>query len=251
MDGFSFCITDAITNTYISFTEYIFERSVTTPELLLDKVTDIFNEDKNLQGDFKYVNVIHVNNLSTIVPDAYFNKQALKSYLNYNVKTFANDHIVFDELTSINAKNVYIPFVNINNYLFQDFGSFDFEHHSSVLINKLTNYTKFKPERNFFVNVFKKNIDIIVTEKDNLIFYNSFNYTTKEDFIYYILFVAEQLEMNPDEFPLTFLGAIDKSSENYEITYTYVRNINFINISTDFLANSEDFINHSNFLLVS
>jgi len=251
LDGFSFCIVDIPTNDIILFTEYIFDRSITTPELLLDQITTIFNQDKNLQEDFKTIDVIHVNNLSTFVPNAFFNKSELKSYLNYTVKTLASDHIVFDDIPAINAKNVYIPFVNINNFLFQNFGSFEFKHHSTLLINKLIEYSKNFTERHFFVQVFKKNLDIIITKGSSLILYNSFSYNTKEDFIYYILFVAEQLEMDPNEFLLTFLGNIEESDELYEITYTYVRNIEFINTTENFFADTEDFSKHTNYILLS
>ena len=251
LDGFSFCIKDFNTKECILFTEYNFEETITTPELLLNKIAAIFNENKNLQGDFKSIDVIHINNLCTLVPNIYFDETALKSYLSYSIKTLANDLVVYDEITNLNAKNVYIPFVNINNYLFQNFGAFEFKHHSSVLISKLIKYNTHLNERLFFVNVFDKSIDIIVKQASDLILYNSFSYETKEDFIYYILFVAEQLEMDPNEFQLTFMGAIAIDTEIYNITYTYIRNINFMPITSDFFKNSEDFNNHSNYLLLS
>ena len=35
------------------------------------------------------------------------------------------------------------------------------------------------------------------------------------------------LQLNPEEFLLTFLGDIEKESELYETAYTYIRNIDF------------------------
>ena len=40
---------------------------------------------------------------------------------------------------------------------------------------------------------------ILKRRKTLSITYYSFDFKTKEDFIYYILFTAEQLEMNPDK----------------------------------------------------
>ncbi|TYP98718.1 uncharacterized protein DUF3822 [Tenacibaculum adriaticum] len=251
LDGFSFCISDIPSKEPISFTEYSFDVSMPTPELLLNEILVIFAQDKDLQQDFDEISVIHQNNLSTIVPDDFFDETQLKSYLNYNIKTLVNDHIVYDELQNIEAKNIYIPFVNINNYLFQNFGEFEFKHHSSILIDKLLQYSRDEINKHFFVHVYHKNIDIVITQGNKLIFYNSFPFNSKEDFIYYILFVAEQLEMNPDEFTLTFLGAIEEESDFHKITYDYIRNITFINTSSDFFNNSDDFSKHSNYILVS
>jgi len=251
LDGFSFCIRDIESEEIVLFTSYQFDRTLATPELLLEKVSQIFSENKALQNDFKEINVIHQNNLSTLVPDPYFDQKELKNYLKHNVKTLYNDYITFDDITLINAKNVYIPFVNINNYLFQNFGSFQFQHHSTILIDKILAYNKNNTDRTMYVQVFKNSINIIVAQKDELVLYNSFDYKTPEDFLYYILFVAEQLEMNPDQFELIFLGDINDSDKNYELTYKYVRNISFIESKSAFFNDADEFTNYSNYILVS
>ena len=121
----------------------------------------------------------------------------------------------------------------------------------SILIDKILTLSKENTETQFFINVSSNQLDIIVCKQDNLIFNNSFSYTTKEDFIYYILFTAEQLQMNPNEFQLTFIGNINKESELYTITYNYIRNICFFKPILNFFTDRDEFSNHSNFILVS
>jgi hypothetical protein len=41
----------------------------------------------------------------------------------------------------------------------------------------------------------------IIIQNQKLLFFNSFDYQTPEDFIYYVLFTAEQLSLNPENFP--------------------------------------------------
>ncbi len=250
-DGFSFCIKDIATQKEIYFSEYIFENRINSPEFLLSRVLQIFANDKELQQDFKSIKVIHKNDLSALVPLPFFDENKLKTYLDYNIKTLPNDYIVYDEISVLKAMNIYIPYVNINNYLLQNFGEFEFKHHSTVLIEKLITYNLNSNEKGFFVNVSKNRMDIVVTNFDKLILYNSFEFVSPEDFIYYILFVAEQLGLDADKFHLTFLGTIDENDENYAITYKYVRNIDFINTNSDFFRSSDKFLNHSNYILVS
>ncbi|WP_262509404.1 DUF3822 family protein [Tenacibaculum ovolyticum] len=251
LDGFSFCISNSDTKEIIVFTEYFFEKELDTPQLLLQKIISIFGDDNDLQQDFLSIFAVHQNNLSTLVPNEYFDRSNLDIYLKYTVKTLTTDFITYDSLESINASTVYIPYVNINNYLFQNFGEFEFKHHSSILIDKILTLSKENTETQFFINVSSNQLDIIVCKQDNLIFNNSFSYTTKEDFIYYILFTAEQLQMNPNEFQLTFIGNINKESELYTITYNYIRNICFFKPILNFFTDSDEFSNHSNFILVS
>ena len=249
LDGFSFCIMNRFDQVR-HFSTYTFDEKLETPEHLLEKIKPIFKNDVLLQEDFSSVFVIHQNNLSTIVPNALFDENKLKTYLNYNVKVLKTDFIAFDDLLTIKAKNIYVPYMNINNYLFQNFGEFDYKHHSSVLIGKLLEQQRTGVKKEMYVHVFENNFDIIVIQKNQLIFSNSFSYKTKEDFIYYILFTAEQLGLNTEEFTLTFLGDIEKDSEIYAITYQFVRNIVFIENKLSFFTDESNFSEHSNFILL-
>jgi len=229
LDGFSFCIQNKNNTEENHFEEISFDKRVENPELLAEKLETLFKNNKQLQEDFHKVEAIHNSSLSTLVPNEYFNEDSLKSYLDFNIKTLKSDFIAFDELKKIPAKNVYVPYVNLNNFLFQHFGSFEYRHHSTILIDKLLSYSNNK-DFSFFVLVGNQQLEITVIKNNNLIYYNSFEFNTKEDFIYYILFTAEQLKLNPDKFELSFLGDITKDSELYNIAYQYIRNIEFSDI---------------------
>ena len=248
LDGFSFSIYNIISKKEVYFREYEFENSQVTPENLLLKIKDIFNTDTQLQNDFSSVIVIHQNNLSVLVPNRYFNKKELASYLNFNIKKLTIDYIAFDHLEGLESKNVYIPYVNINNYLFQNFGEFEYKHHSTVLIEKLLNSTN-NLEKTMFVNVSKNSLDIVVLENNQLILFNTFSYNTKEDFIYYILFVAEQLNLNVNEFSLHFTGKVNLEDAIYKITYKYIKNVYFLE-SNNTLFSELNIASHSNFILL-
>ena len=248
LDGFSFSIYNIISKKEVYFREYEFENSQVTPENLLLKIKDIFNTDTQLQNDFSSVIVIHQNNLSVLVPSRYFNKKELASYLNFNIKKLTIDYIAFDSLEVLESKNIYIPYVNINNYLFQNFGEFEYKHHSTVLIEKLLNSTNNK-EQTMFVNVSKTSLDIVVIENNQLILFNTFSYDTKEDFIYYILFVAEQLNLNVNKFSLHFTGKVNLEDAIYKITYKYIKNVYFLE-SNNTLFSELNIAPHSNFILL-
>ena len=248
LDGFSFSVYNIISKNEVYFREYEFENSQVTPENLLLKIKDIFKTDTQLQNDFSSVIVIHQNNLSVLVPNRYFNKKELASYLNFNIKKLTIDYIAFDHLEGLESKNVYIPYVNINNYLFQNFGEFEYKHHSTVLIEKLLNSTN-NIEKTMFVNVSKNSLDIVVLENNQLILFNTFSYNTKEDFIYYILFVAEQLNLNVNEFSLHFTGKVNLEDAIYKITYKYIKNVYFLE-SNNTLFSELNIASHSNFILL-
>ena len=50
----------------IEFSSYTFSKTKNSPELVLEKLQDIFIKEKSLQYDFETVIVIHQNNLNTL-----------------------------------------------------------------------------------------------------------------------------------------------------------------------------------------
>jgi len=247
LDGFSFCTTNT-NNEVLEFSSYTFSKTKNSPELVLEKLQDIFKKEKSLQYDFETVTVIHQNNLNTLVPNEYFKEDALKSYLKYSIKTIATDLITFDELDFMNSKNVYIPYVNINNFLFQNFGEFEYKHYSSVLLEKL--FSIASNDICCYIHVSKSTFDIVIIKNSNLQFFNIFEYRTKEDFMYYVLFTLEQLELSTEETLVSVLGDIEEDSDLFRLMYTYIRNIDFLSSKNAVFNNQKEISKHSNFILL-
>ena len=228
----------------------LFENENITPQKQVDFITKQFETNELLKNSFNKINVTHSNNLSTFVPLPFFKEDHLSEYLQYNLKVLENEFIAYDTIESAEIATVYIPFVHLNNYLFDKFGSFEYKHSSSVLVESLLKETLANDKTHFFVNVETGIFQIVVLKNKKIEFFNTFNFKTKEDFIYYILFTAEQLSLNPEEFLLSFLGDIEKESELYEITYKYIKNINFFQPNY-ILAKDLKISNHSHFTLLN
>ncbi len=227
LDGFSFCVYNKIQNKIEAVGIYEFDNLNGSPYKQLECIKELFIKEKLLQLNYKSVFVSHFNNLVTQVPQPLFNKKKLAQYLQFTVKVLENDFIAYDELENSEIINVYIPFVNVNNFLLDTYESFDYKHSSTVLIENLLNQYKNLDGSFCFVNVTAHNFEIVVIKNKKLELFNFFSFTCKEDFIYYILFTAEQLNLNPEEFELILMGDIEKESELYDIVYQYIRNVKF------------------------
>ncbi|NPD46545.1 MULTISPECIES: DUF3822 family protein [unclassified Lentimicrobium] len=113
-------------------------------------------------------------------------------------------------------------------------------HIIDVLINdiRILHQNKVIGKR-LYVNISDRDIHIIAYDSE-LIFSNSFTYSTKEDFIYFILLAFEQLAMNPEEDPLYFMGEISRSSALFNIAWQYIRNVHFMGMQLPAML-SQDF----------
>lgn len=228
LDGFSFCIINKDLNQVTTINSFSFHDNSPTPEKHLKNIIQLFKTEELLQKKYNSVNVTHVNDLSTFVPKPLFDSEKLKNYLKFNSKIYKNDYIVYDPIDNHDIINVYIPFVNINNFILEKFGSFEYKHSSTILVENLLNTYKYSEHPHLFANICKNHFEIVIIANNKLTFYNSFKYKTKEDFIYYILFTAEQLKLNPENFELVLSGKINKENNLYQIAYKYIRNVNLL-----------------------
>ena len=228
LDGFSFCVIDKSYDLVQKLVHRKFDEPAGTPVQLLSRISALFEKEELLQHRYGSVNVSHVNELSSLVPKGLFDENKLKEYIRYSSMTYDNDYIVYDEIESQGLVNVYIPFVNVNNYLLDKFGSFEYIHFSTVLVSNLLNTYKFSEHPHLFVHLEGSRMYVVGISDRKLQLYNSFAYQTREDFVYYILFVAEQLGMDPETFELILSGRIDKDSELFKMAYVYVRKVSLI-----------------------
>jgi len=204
-----------------------------TPEETLLKIKESLAVNAGEFSEITEVTVIHQNTLFTLVPKELFDESSLTSYLKFNTKLLDNDYIAFDVLDKDDIVVVYVPFTNINNYFFDLFGEFTYQHASGIFIkNALSQATETLPKMHVYVH--QKQLDILVKENNSLRLFNSFQYSCPEDLIYYILFVAEQLQLDPEVFLLEFYGTITEDDPNFKMAYTYIRNIS-INSSKNHL----------------
>jgi len=248
LNGLSFCVFDTLTQKPLVLQNIhfnTFQRS----NKIEDLFATVFAENPELTNKYDEILIIHSNNLSTFVPKPLFDEEFLGSYLQYNTKVFETDFFTFDELPNYEMNHVYIPYVNMNNFFIDQYGSFDYKHANTILVSKLLDFSKNKEELQFFVHVSESHFEIVVVQNQQLYLYNSFEYKTPEDFIYYILFTAEQLQLNPESFKLALLGSISEDDALFQIAYKYIRNVALFDMS-DWNNSLTEAENREHFILV-
>ena len=174
------------------------------------------------------VKLIYYNKTSTLVPSTLFDHKNSLNYLKYNTSINIDDIAANDQVLDHEINNVYIPNTEINNFIFEKFKTFDFFHYSSLIIEKISNELAEKFSEKVFVNINDGFIDILFFKDKKLMFYNSYDYNSYEDILFYLLFCFSELKLNPDEIHTVFSGSIDLDSKLYELIYTYVRNVELI-----------------------
>nr|WP_286943667.1 DUF3822 family protein [Allomuricauda sp.] len=230
LNGLSFCIIDTIANKVIDADKVVF-KTQTTPYLLLRELKDLFDQKGVADHQIADVTVVHQNNLFSLVPKVFFREQELPDYLKFNTKILPSDQIVYDEIENHDMVNVYVPFTNINNYIFDLYGAFEFKHSGTILIQTLLGQKNMGAAPICYGHVTDQTLEILVVRQKDLLLYNFFNYSTKEDFLYYILFVFEQLGLDTERHPLKLFGSIEENDAYYKLCYDYIQNVSVFTLA--------------------
>jgi len=234
LNGLSFCILDTAENAVQASEQVIFAKQL-TPYAVLKRLKQLFEEHKITQSQYSEVVAVHRNNLFGLVPKVLFDAEELPNYLKFNTKILANDHMAYDEIASHDLINVYVPFVNINNYIYDLFGAFTFKHHGTILleslfehhaqISKETGVTSGEKNTVCYIYICERQMDVTIIDQKKLLLYNNFSFVTKEDFLYYLLFTLEQLQLDTGSVIVKPFGDIEVDHDIYQLCQQYINQI--------------------------
>lgn len=225
-DGLLAVVLDKEKNKYIAFEYYSFQQ-IYNFEPIGDLIDIASGESKILSYKYKSVTCSVVNNLSTIVPSALFEDDRKKLYLKFNTSLQGDELVMTDELRNLDAKNVFaLPFM-LKAKLDSMYSKVTYHHFSSGLIETLLSQNKNETKKKLYVHVQASHFEAIVIEGKKLLFYNTFSYLSAEDFMYYLLFVCEQLHLNPENTETIMIGEIERTSAIYPLAQKYIRTLKF------------------------
>ena len=231
LDGLSFVVFDTADHKFIALKHYHFSEKNIPLETLISELQE--KESWKLE-DFKQVNILIDNNTNTFMPKDYFQEETKEKYL--SLLNTQNDNILTDFITEHDIVNVYSTNDSLN-FLNDNVRTY---HSSSILVKKLIKeFSSRNPEIRAFVNVKNNSYELIILNNNKLVFHNYFNFSTKEDFLYFILFTFEQLNIDNESIPIYFMGFIEEKSPIIELCSRYIRNIRFFNRDNDFNYISE------------
>ncbi len=182
------------------FFEYRFDK--TNPYKLEDELKKIIRERPVLKHQFNRVDIIHHNLLNTLVPNEFFVDEKLENYLKYNISLLDNDQASFDVINEMNINNVYLTFANINNVFLDYNKNINYFHSATVFIDKinaLRKKHKVLKLYDIYLNVYEKDFQLLIYKNEEILFFNSFEYETTDDFLYFFFFVLESLNITDND----------------------------------------------------
>ena len=214
---------DSANKRYVSLEEYYLGNHESW-FMMQENATTIFKKlGTSNSNTTTSVNLIDHN--YALVPLGLFDEKQLSTYLNFNSQAHQDEQLIhhFDVLESQQTVIVYGVPSSLNRMLELQLSNYEWSHFAFPLIESIL--LNSAQEATLYLHIQYNRFDIVYVENKKLKFFNSFNYQTVEDLIYFLLYVMEQLNLDRESISVELIGEFDKQSAIYEMLFKYIRKV--------------------------
>ena len=188
---------------------------------------DVLDRELELKNNFNKV-IIGIGNVpQTLVPKSYTHRNNLDSFFQFNQGENAMDQskIFADGVYTSDIDNVYAVKEYLLDVLTDFFGEYSLQHSLSFILKELLieNFSSFS--KKIFVHTESQYLDVFCFQKDQLLLSNTYRYREAEDYLYFIINAARQIDFDFNNDDLVLLGDIEKSDKVYRLAQQYFANV--------------------------
>lgn len=183
--------------------------------------------------DCKHYSFGIIDQQYTLVPQSLFDEAHAWNYLETD-HALAKDGSISIHHFPIDTKEIQIVYaihVKLEILLDEFFPQIKKLPHTAQLLESLFLYAK--EEKELHVHLQQGHFDLMYLKGGELQILNSFPFHNEEDFMYYLLFVMEQLQIDRDTIELKMSGEIEKTSPLFEMAFQYVRHPKIMDRNAD------------------
>ena len=190
-----------------------------------EKISFLLNNYQLPQKKIEKVIISVLNKEFTLVPEAYSDTADIKEFLSFSSGL---TQVKNPQAQSIkNVKFCYAFEHDLIHYLEKTFASAIIRHAGAINTDLFFSNHSLQ-NCNLFLIVNDGLIEIAAKEKNELLFYNVFNYENNEDILYYLLFMMEQFNLNPLQVKLIIAGQVQTNDDLLLSIKKYIKQVNFV-----------------------
>lgn len=227
--GLRFSVIDIKHNKFLAIEDFVynFQNSHFSYPLAIDQ---IFDEHSYLKAGFwKSIKLFVRNAKFTILPVSLFDEKLKKEALSLNCNISSSENINFYKHSSTDIVNIFAYEKEIFDTIQKIYPNklIELVHHSSMFFEGVLSHSNNHQHVNVFAYVEDNLLTIAVKKEEKILFINNFKFQSANDLLYFVLFVYEEIDLNPEIVPLNLSGDIDKASEGFDKLHRFIRYIKF------------------------
>lgn len=228
VDSFLYLVSDQ-ENKLLLTKSYTLNNDALAGRLPGEQIFQIFEQDSLLKLPYANVKVAFHNPKQSFVPNRLYNPDKKATYLTHVAEIKRSNEIYTDDLSLLKAQNIYVVDRATYNFVAQMFSNVQLYHLSSALFlgfRQKAHYEKVS----FYTNVRDGFLSIFLFKGKDLLFCNAFHFHSAKDFVYFIMMVFEQFNLNPKAQAINIAGDFEEGGTEHYLLNQYVNFIQPISI---------------------
>ena len=231
-DRLSFSVFNAVINKYVVRRNYPL-CSTDSLHALLNECGEIFENDELLRLRYKSSGHLWVSPRCTLVPEHLFDPGEMDSYLTFNHGSTVGELTFQNHIRSARLYSTFSCPQALMDLLRRYQPNITCYHHATPFIESVIAGASASDKFSLAVYFYSNCLDIVVVEKDRLLFYNTFQITAPEDSVYYLAGVSNLFHIDLSSTILMYAGNTENIPPEVAILGNYVERIdenNFIHL---------------------
>lgn len=231
LDGFSFLVRDTENHRIVGIEAYRSNEDFDDSKLL--EAVKMATQAKGWGlDDFSSVQFIIENRQNTFVPSELYEEAKAATLLGFNHTLSPESLIRADIVTNAACVNLYAISNTLYDGLKKMVKEMHISHQTSILLHKcITEAVSDAPE--VHVHVKDRNFDVAIVKNSQLLFFNNFEFSTKDDFAYFLLLAMKQHDLSAIDTAIYLSGMILASSDIVKLCKRYIKDIRFVQADTE------------------
>ncbi|MBI5917748.1 MAG: DUF3822 family protein [Bacteroidetes bacterium] len=195
---------------------------------LANELKNIFAREELLAHLFRRVKITMPDITPVLVPARLYNEYEKTTYFHELMSDDRPPAIQNDEIEELGVQLVYPSDTALTAVLKKQFPTAKIYNNTTPFLLGCRKSLNENKTHNLFAHFTRKNVCLALFEKKNLVFSNSFGYTSAGDVLYYILLAYNQYNLDPALQPLHLSGQILDNAEIYKMLYRYISELRFV-----------------------
>lgn len=210
------------------YRETEFDRSVS----YISSLKELFFSYEFLTWSYKKVHVIDVSPDYTLVPKALFDEREKDKLLHFNLSQ-TGVRSLSNSLQTAEAELVFGMQEEVYEFCSRTLVRSDFIHHLTPQLWLWKKQSELLPERQMFVVLHSRMMDIVCYDRGKLLFANTFSSDQADDAVYYLLYVWQQVGLDQRKDALYIFGNSLRKNKITGMVRTYVHHVRTMPIPSE------------------
>ena len=228
-DGFSFYILDVTNKSIVLFksVEIAIHQDVITLALNALQKEDLF------AYTFQEVKVLIDFPEVTTIPTLYFKEEELEVLYSYNIDLAPKEYVLSNHSAAYDLEVVFSVPKALYDFFNKNFTNIQFVHKLSLLLQQ-ANWYDAKAQEQLFISYTEHHFTAVALRNNCLIYHNNFTLVCKDDVVYYLLLVFQEIGFDQYQAKVLIDGPIEMEDHAINVVREYVDKIEFATLHAHF-----------------